>query len=290
MSVNRTEEKMDIRYGVNPQDLTGYDTQALRREFLIDQLYEADRVKSVYSHVDRMVVLGISPVQRTLRIDERIDVPANFGTEYFLQRREAGVFQIGAGAGICTVDGVRYEMAPRDCIYITMGARDVQFSSVDAAQPAKFYAVSAPAHCSYETKHIAIGQAAQLHLGEDAQCNRRINYQFIHSDVLKTCQLMMGMTVLEPGNIWCTMPCHTHERRMEIYCYLDMDEEQTVFHLMGQPQQTRHIVMRNEEAVISPSYSIHSGVGTKAYSMIWAMAGENQSFDDMNAVRTADLR
>lgn len=280
---------MDIRYSANPRDVKRFTTQELREEFLIEDLYRPDQVVAVYSHVDRMVTLGCMPVEETVSIDKGIDVWANFGTHYFLERREVGMFNIG-GAGTVTVDGTVYELGYKDCLYITMGAKEVLFASKDAAKPAKFYMVSAPAHRSYETRLLKLADAAKKPCGDGATSNKRVINQFIHPDVLKTCQLSMGMTVLEEGSVWNTMPAHTHERRMEVYMYFEVPEDQVVFHMMGQGQETRHIVMRNEQAVISPSWSIHAGAGTASYTFIWAMGGENQAFDDMDVIPTTELK
>ena len=280
---------MDIRYSANPNDVKRYTTEELRKEFLIENLYRPDEVVAVYSHVDRMVTLGCMPVHETVSIDKGIDIWANFGTKFFLERREIGIFNIG-GAGKITVDGTVYELGYKDCLYITMGAKDVRFSSDDAAKPAKFYMVSAPAHRSYETRLLKIADANKKPCGDAATSNKRTINQFIHPAVLKTCQLSMGMTVLDSGSVWNTMPAHTHERRMEVYMYFEVPEDQVVFHMMGQGQETRHIVMTNEQAVISPSWSIHAGAGTSNYTFIWAMGGENQEFDDMDTIPTNQLR
>ena len=280
---------MDIRYSCNQRDFKRYTTEEIRDEFLITGLYKPDEVVSVYSHVDRMVTLGCMPVHEVVSIDKGLDVWANFGTHYFLERREIGIFNLGEG-GTITADGVAYHLGYKDCLYVTQGTKEVTFASDDAAAPAKFYMVSAPAHCRYETKLITIADAAKRPLGTLESCNKRVINQFIHPSVLQTCQLTMGLTTLEPGSNWNTMPCHTHERRMEIYTYLEIPENQVVFHLMGEPQQTRHVVMQNFDAIISPSWSIHSGVGTSNYTFIWAMGGENQAFDDMDNIETKDLR
>ncbi len=280
---------MDIRYSANPNDVKRYTTEELRKEFLIENLYRADEVVAVYSHVDRMVTLGCMPVNETVSIDKGIDVWANFGTHYFLERREIGIFNIG-GDGKITVDGTVYELGYKDCLYITMGVKEVLFTSNDAAKPAKFYMVSAPAHRSFETRLLKIADANKKPLGDAATSNKRTINQFIHPAVLQTCQLSMGMTVLESGSVWNTMPAHTHERRMEVYMYFEVPEDQAIIHLMGQPHQTRHIVMTNEQAVISPSWSIHSAAGTSNYTFIWAMGGENQEFDDMDVIPTNELR
>ena len=280
---------MDIRYSVNQRDFKRYTTEEVRGEFLIENLYKKDEVVAVYSHVDRMVTLGCMPVNETVSISKGIDVWANFGTEYFLERREIGIFNIG-GAGKIKADGEVFEMGYKDCLYITKGTKEVTFESNSPENPAKYYMVSALAHTSYKTTFISIEKAAKKPLGSMETSNKRVINQFIHPDVLKTCQLSMGMTVLEPGSVWNTMPAHTHERRMEIYMYFEVPENQVVFHMMGEGQETRHIVMQNEQAVISPSWSIHSGAGTSNYTFIWAMGGENQAFDDMDNIATTDLR
>ncbi|MBR5548011.1 MAG: 5-dehydro-4-deoxy-D-glucuronate isomerase [Clostridia bacterium] len=280
---------MDIRYSCNQRDFKRYTTEETRNEFLIENLFVADEVTAVYSHVDRMVTLGIMPVNESVPLDKGIDIWANFGTQYFLERRELGMFNVG-GEGTVTVDGTVYELGYKDCLYITKGAKEVTFQSKCPCSPAKFYIVSAPAHCSYETRLIKIADAAKKPLGALETSNKRVINQFIHPDVLKTCQLSMGMTVLEPGSVWNTMPAHTHERRMEVYFYFEVPENNVVFHMMGEGQETRHIVMQNEQAVISPSWSIHSGAGTSNYTFIWAMGGENQAFDDMDVIKTTDLK
>ena len=280
---------MDIRYSCNQRDFKRYTTQEIRDEFLITGLYRPDEVVSVYSHVDRMVTFGCMPVNEVVPLDKGLDVWANFGTRYVLERREIGIFNLG-GAGRIMADGVEYRLGHKDCLYITQGTKEVTFASADPREPARFYMVSAPAHRAYETRLITIAEAAKRPLGALETCNKRTINQFIHPSVLKTCQLTMGMTALEPGSNWNTMPSHTHERRMEIYTYFDVPEDQVVFHMMGEPQETRHVVMRNYDAIISPSWSIHSGVGTSNYTFIWAMGGENQEFDDMDNIATPDLK
>ena len=280
---------MDIRYSANPNDVKRYTTEELRREFLITDLYVPDTVRATYSHVDRVVVLGIMPVHEKVSIDKGIDVWANFGTGYFLERREIGVFNLG-GKGYIEVDGTRYDLNYEDCLYISMGAKEVFFGSEDAAAPARFYAASYPAHKACKTTLLTMEKANHRPLGESNFANKRVINQFIHPDVLETCQLSMGLTQLSPGSVWNTMPCHTHERRMEVYTYFEIPEEQAVIHLMGQPQEIRPLVMRNFDAVISPSWSIHSGCGTANYTFIWAMGGENQAFDDMDNLKPTDLK
>ena len=280
---------MDIRYSSNPRDVKRYTTQELRDEFLIQNLYVPDTVQATYSHVDRMVVMGIMPVKETVPIDKGIDVWANFGTRYFLERREAGIFNLG-GKGFIEVDGIRYDLGYEDCLYIAMGAEKVSFGSVDGAEPARFYLASTPAHKACKTTLLTMENANHRPCGDKTLANERVINQFIHPDVLETCQLSMGMTVLDEGSIWNTMPCHTHERRMEVYMYFEVPENNVVFHMMGQPEETRHLVMKNFDAVISPSWSIHSGCGTANYTFVWAMGGENQAFDDMDNLETVDLR
>lgn len=280
---------MDIRYSCNKRDFKRYTTDDIREEFLIENLFAPDAVSAVYSHVDRVAVIGCMPAGGGVPLDKGIDVWASFGTQYFLERREAGVFNIG-GSGAIRVDGRLYDLGFKDCLYIARGVREVIFASNDAKTPAKFYMVSAPAHRTYETKLIRIADAAKRQSGAAETSNKRVINQFIHPDVLATCQLSMGMTNLEPGSVWNTMPAHTHERRMEVYMYFEVQEDHVVFHMMGEGQETRHIVMKNEQAVISPSWSIHSGAGTCSYSFIWAMAGENLAFDDMDAIPSNELR
>ena len=280
---------MDIRYSCNQKDFKRYTTEETRREFLIDTLFTPDDVTVVYSHVDRMVTMGVMPVKEALPLDKGIDIWKNFGTQYFLERRELGMFNLG-GKGTVTVDGVCYTLSYKDCLYLTQGNKDVVFRSECEDAPAKFYMVSAPAHRAYENKLISIQDAAKKPVGASETSNKRIINQFIHPDVLPTCQLLMGMTVLEPGSVWNTMPAHTHERRMEVYCYFEIPKDNVVFHLMGEGNETRHIVMGNEQAVISPSWSIHSGAGTSNYTFIWAMGGENQAFDDMDVIPTTELK
>ena len=280
---------MDIRYSANQNDFKRYTTEEVRKEFLIETLFKADEVVAVYSHVDRMVTFGCMPVNEEVSLDKGIDVWHNFGTKFILERREIGIFNLG-GDGAIVADGKTYDLGYKDCLYITMGTKEVKFKSKDGGKPAKFYMVSAPAHCSYETKLLTIKDANKVPCGDAKTANKRVINQFIHPDVLQTCQLSMGMTELAEGSVWNTMPSHTHERRMEVYFYFEIPENEVVFHMMGEPTQTRHIVMQNEQAVISPSWSIHSGCGTSNYTFIWAMGGENKTFDDMDHIKNPDLR
>ena len=280
---------MDIRYGVNQRDYKRYTTQALRDEFLIGTLFAPDDVTAAYSHVDRIVVMGAMPVNGALKADKNIDSWRNFGVATFLERRELGIINIG-GAGSVSIDGAGYRLPGLSALYVGKGAGEVILQSEDSADPAKFYMCATPAHKVFPTTLIPYEKALHREAGSPETANKRVLHQFIHPDVLPTCQLLMGVTVLEPGSVWNTMPVHTHERRMEVYFYFNIAPGHVVFHYMGTPDETRHIVMQNEQAVISPSWSIHSGCGTSNYSFIWAMAGENLAFDDMDGIQAADLR
>ena len=276
--------KMEVRQASNAKDVKHYTTERLREEFHIKNLFTKDNVRMVYSHIDRIITAGLMPVRQVLKLEAGKELAA----DYFLQRREMGCINVG-GKGIITIDGTEYEMNPRDGIYIGMGNKEITFKSVDENAPAKFYVSSCPAHTSYPIVKIDITKAKKVPCGSVEECNKRVINQYIHPEVIKSCQLAMGLTQLEVGSNWNTMPCHTHDRRMEVYMYLDMGENDVVFHMMGEPTETRHIIMHNEEAVISPSWSIHSGVGTRNYSFIWAMCGENQEFTDMDHIQTKDL-
>lgn len=280
---------MDIRYSTGKEAFKRMDTEELRKEFLITGIFKEDDVTAVYSHVDRIVVMGAMPVKETLDLAKNIDAWKNFGAKTILERRELGTINIG-DAGVVTVDGKDYEMKHFDCIYVPMGTKEVLFRSIDPAKPAKFYICTTPAHRPYPVKHIPLESAIHKHLGSQATSNERTINQYIHPDVLDTCQLSMGLTHLEEGSVWNTMPAHTHERRMEVYFYFDVPENNVVFHFMGEPNETRHIVMLNDEAVINPSWSIHSGCGTSNYTFIWAMCGENRAYDDQDWIETKDLR
>lgn len=280
---------MIIREPANSKDSKHYTSQRLRDEFLIDELFVPGKIKRVYSHIDRIITMGFCPAESSQSLDQDVDVMKTLGANYFLEGRELGVINVG-GPGKITIDGTVYTMKSLDGLYTGKGTKSVVFESDNKENPAKFYTLSAPAHQTYPAKHIDIDLAKQVPLGDASTCNQRIIYQFLHPEVLDTCQLMMGLTKMAAGNVWNTMPCHTHERRMEVYFYFNLDEDGAVFHLMGEPDETRHIVVRNEEAVISPSWSIHSGCGTSAYNFIWGMVGENKTFTDMDAVSMKDLR
>lgn len=276
---------MDIRYANHPNDSKKYTTEELRKHYLVEEIFSKDNICLAYSHVDRIIFGGVMPINEILKLTAGKEM----GVDFFLERREMGVINVG-GEGTITLDGKEFEMKSQDGIYIGMGIKEVTFKSKDSLNPAKFYINSVPAHKSYPTVKIDIKDANPVRLGDEANLNKRTIYQYVHPNVCKSCQLLMGLTKLEPNNAWNTMPCHTHERRMEVYFYFDMKEDTRVFHFMGEVNETRHIVMKNEQATISPSWSIHSGVGTSNYTFIWGMCGENQTFDDMDHVAMADLK
>ena len=278
---------MDIRQGIHCNHAKKLDTQGLRDEFFIEKIFVSDDYSMVYSHIDRIIIGGVMPVQKNVSIGS--EVGKQLGVSYFLERRELGVINIGS-AGTISVDGHSYEINHRDALYIGKGAKEIVFASNDSTHPAKFYYNCAPAHTTHPTKKVTPAQATPVTLGDPLTSNLRTINKYFVPDVLETCQLSMGLTELAPGNLWNTMPCHTHERRMEVYFYFNMEEDSCVFHMMGEPQETRHIIIHNEQAVISPSWSIHSGVGTKAYTFIWGMVGENQIFDDMDHISIKELR
>ena len=280
---------MEVRPGANPNDVKNYDTDRLRHDFLIQDVFVPGEIKTIYSQIDRIIVGSATPTDKALKLTAGDELRA----AYFLERREMGVINIG-GKGTMTLDGVKYDFDYKDGIYIGMGTKEVIFESAGAENPAKFYFDSAPAHKTYPTGFINpekdILPENKKELGCLENANHRTISKYILPGQVESCQLEMGMTALEPGSVWNTMPCHTHDRRMEVYLYFEVPENDVVFHYMGEPTQTRHIVMRNEEAVISPSWSIHSASATHAYTFIWGMVGENQDFDDMDDVDMKDLR
>jgi 4-deoxy-L-threo-5-hexosulose-uronate ketol-isomerase len=277
--------KIEVRQVSHPEAAKGFDTAALRRHFLIESLFQPDEIALTYSHIDRLVVGGAMPASGALELT----APKPIGTASFMARRELGVVNIG-GAGRVRADGAVHDLDANEALYVAMGAGEVRFESVDAASPAKFYLISAPAHARHKTVKISRAMANVRELGSPAQANERTIYQMIHPDVCASCQLVLGMTVLKPNNMWNTMPCHTHDRRSEAYLYFDLQADARVIHLMGEPQETRHLMVANEQAILSPGWSIHSGVGTSNYAFIWAMAGDNQDFDDMDMVPMEALR
>lgn len=285
---------MELRTAASPRDVKHYTTERLREEFLIQNLFTMGEIKLVYSHIDRIITGAAVPVEPiTLTAGDELRA------EYFLQRREMGVINIGPKGIIC-VDGKDYEVGYKEGMYIGRGAKDIVFKSADPKNPARFYINSTPAHTTYPTVLIKpegtpsddvviIKDENKVELGCLEESNHRVINKYILPGQVESCQLVMGMTALKPGSVWNTMPCHTHDRRMEVYLYFELPEDAFVMHYMGEPTETRHIVMRNEEAVISPSWSIHSGSGSRAYTFIWGMCGENQVFDDMDGVAMKDL-
>lgn len=272
------------RFAIDPRTAAGFNTEQLRENFLLPPLFVSGRIQLHYTNYDRMIVGGAMPVDGSLEL-ETIK-PA--GTDKLLARRELIAVNIG-GAGVVTVDGERFSAGTRDMVYAGMGS-SVTFESVSADVPAKFYLLSAPAHARHPSKHIGIGDAKRIDLGSQATSNERSIFQFIHPEGARTCQLVVGMTTLAEGSVWNTMPCHVHDRRMEAYLYFDLPEKARVIHLMGEPQETRHLIVRNEEAILSPGWSIHSGAGTSSYTFIWAMAGDNVDYTDVDAVAIDDLK
>ena len=276
---------MEVRTAASPRDVKHYTTERLREEFLIQNLFVPEEIKLVYSHIDRIITGAAVPAASPLALTAGAELRAR----YFLERREMGIINIG-GKGSITVDGTVYVLEPKDGMYIGMGSQEISFASENPAVPAKYYLNSAPAHTSYPTVLIKPEDCRQAELGSLEESNHRVICKYILPGQVESCQLVMGMTSLKPGSVWNTMPCHTHDRRMEVYLYFDMPEEAFVMHYMGEPEETRHIVMRNEEAVISPSWSIHAGSGSRAYTFIWGMVGENQAFDDMDHVDNRTLK
>jgi 4-deoxy-L-threo-5-hexosulose-uronate ketol-isomerase len=276
---------MDIRQPANPRDFGSYSTDRIREEFLVQDLFKPDSLNLTYSYIDRMVIGGACPVKPIV-----LEGIEELGTEYFLERRELGVINIGP-PGSVEVDGKAYKLGRNEGLFVGQGARDVLFSSRSAEEPARFYMLSGPAHQHFPSQKIALDDVESVRLGTPEQCNVRVLNKYIHPDGVKSANLVMGLTVVEPGSVWNSIPpCHTHARRMEVYLYYDLKPGAVLFHLMGQPQNTRHIVVGNEEAVISPSWSIHAGCGLSDYTFIWGMVGDNQKFADMDTFDPDQLK
>lgn len=276
---------MDIRQACSPKEARGFDTSELRENFLFESLFRNGAIQMTYSHTDRTVVGGAVPLGEPLRLLSNKQI----GSSGFLDRREIGIMNIG-GDAVITTGQEWFELTRTDCLYVPKGAADVTFASVDATNPARLYFVSTPAHHRYKAQKITASEANRIDLGTQSDANIRVLRQYIHPDVCQSCQLVMGITLIEDGSVWNTMPCHSHDRRSEVYLYFDMAQGTRVVHLMGEPDETRHIFVDNEQAVISPGWSIHSGVGTGRYGFIWSMAGDNQDFDDMDFVAMGDLK
>jgi 4-deoxy-L-threo-5-hexosulose-uronate ketol-isomerase len=276
---------LKILHSVHPNDFKQYDTELIRERFLIDGIVKKDGIEFVYTHYDRMMVGAANPVNQQLLLESY----PNLRADYFLERREIGIINV-AGDGIVVADGQSYDLHKFDCLYIGKGVKRVAFSSKNSENPAVFYLLSAPAHTSYPTTLMSIDEAAKVNAGSLATANERVINKYIHADGIKSCQLVMGLTILQTGSVWNTMPAHTHDRRMEAYFYFDLPVGQKIVHYMGKGDETRHIMMNNYEAVVSPPWSIHSGSGTTNYNFIWGMAGENLDYTDMDPISITDLR
>jgi 4-deoxy-L-threo-5-hexosulose-uronate ketol-isomerase len=276
---------LEIRYSTHPDHAKTFTTEDIRKHYLIEELFVPGEIKLVYSMEERAITGGITPIEESISLKGNDQMKA----EYFLERREVGIFNVG-GTGSITVDGETYAMENKDCLYIGLGKQELLFSSESAACPAKFYLYSAPAHKEYPTQHVAFKDIEGDRLGALETANDRVIRRMIHKEGIQSCQVVMGMTQLSTGSVWNSMPTHTHDRRSEVYLYIDLDENARMFHMMGEPTQTRRIVMKNEEAVISPPWSIHCGSATSNYTFIWAMAGDNKTYNDMDQVTMEELR
>jgi 4-deoxy-L-threo-5-hexosulose-uronate ketol-isomerase len=273
------------RFAYHPEDFKKYDTARIRKEFLVDKVMEPGNVRLIYSAIERFIVGGAVPVDKPLKLESIDPLKA----EFFCYRREVGVINV-AGPGSIVVDGTGYKMNFKDSIYIGKGSKEVEFRSDDPSNPAHYYINSAPAHMEFPVKHVTLADANVLHMGSLETSNERDINQLLINTVVDTCQLQMGMTELKPGSVWNTMPPHQHNRRNEVYFYFNLPEDQAICHIMGQPDETRHIWMHNEQAVISPNWSIHAAAGTSNYIFIWGMAGENLDYTDMDHIKPRDLR
>jgi len=276
---------MEVRFTTDNLSYKKMTSAELKKLFLIDKLFREDEIYLVYSDVDRSITGSAVPANRKLKL---LSSKKEMAAEYFLERREIGIINIG-GDGLITADGKEFSLAYKDALYIGKGTNEIDFTSINPAQPAKFYFVSYPAHTEYPTVHRKFSEAQSVQLGSQKDANKRTIYKYIHPNGIKSCQLVMGLTELDEGNVWNTMPVHTHQRRSEVYMYFNISEDAVVLHLFGEPHETRHFILRNGQAVISPSWSVHSGVATQNYSFIWGMGGENQDFDDMDWVPMKEL-
>lgn len=272
-------------HSVHFNDAKNYTTQQLREQFLLDGLEKNDAIQLTYMHYDRMIAGLAKPVNETLTLPTYV----NLKSDYFLERRELGIINTGSGQGIVSVDGEAFQLNKYDCLYIGKGVKDVTFASTSASEPAIFFLLSTPAHQTYPTTLMTIAESTVLELGAKEACNERSLCKYIHKDGIQSCQLVMGITMIKSGSVWNSVPPHTHDRRSEVYFYFDLAADNRIFHIMGQPQETRHLVVANNEAIVSASWGMHFGCGTGNYSFIWAMAGENKEFTDMDPAPIAGL-
>jgi len=276
---------MEIRFQSSPIEVKGMSTERLRASFLLSNMMKSDEINLTYSHYDRVIVGGVNPINQTISLPNESELRA----DYFLERREIGIINLG-GPGVVEADAVLYDLSKLDALYLGKGTQSVSFSSKLADNPAFFFLMSTAAHHAYPATKITKEQASPVKLGDTSTANKRTIYKYIHEDGAQSCQLVMGLTLLEDGSVWNSVPPHTHTRRTEVYFYFDLPEIHRAFHFMGEPEETRHIVMANHEAVISPPWSVHFGSGTSNYGFIWAMAGENKAFTDMDALQLSDLK
>ncbi|MGH2552682.1 MAG: 5-dehydro-4-deoxy-D-glucuronate isomerase [Chitinophagaceae bacterium] len=276
---------MEIKFQNSPEETRQMDTEQLRKFFLLEGLMQPEKIQLTYSHYDRMIIGGVVPTTTAIQLPKEEELKS----DYFLERREMGIINVGS-TGTVTADGKKYELNKLDCLYLGKGTKKVSFSSANKKEAAAFYILSAPAHHKYASRKMTKEKASPVNLGDASTSNKRTIYKYIHLDGIKSCQLVMGLTMLENGSVWNSVPPHTHTRRMEVYFYFDVPDQHRVFHFMGQPQETRHLVMANHEAVISAPWSMHFGCGTSNYGFIWGMAGENQVFTDMDPAPIAELK
>ena len=276
---------MEVRFEHSPKEVSQMNTAELRSSFLVENLMQDDSVQLLYTHYDRVILGGAKPVTKKIKLETHIELKA----DYFLERRELGIINVG-GKGKVWIDGKEFKLEKLDCVYAGKGSREILFESEDAFSPALFYLLSSPAHQTYPAQLLTGAQANPTEMGAVNTANERTIYKYIYADGIKSCQLVMGLTILKEGSVWNTMPAHTHTRRMEAYFYFDVPENQRVIHFMGQPSETRHLVVDNHQAIVSPPWSIHSGCGTSNYAFIWGMAGENYTYSDMDAVDIKDLK